>query len=188
MSKKAPLVGFVISVLLVTATVLYYRFFLRTEETFLLDNPTEQSLNIVLNGKKYSLAPKQTASIEVLDGKNTVSAVSEDGKTILKDTFFLAEKPRRGIVNPTFSDYYIFKRYYGYIKNIDSLYKAHQTTIDGKVYFGEIKASKDLFINNFYFNIDQDFPKIVNKHDSIESRTKIFRKNQFLEFYRSNYE
>ncbi|MDR3273293.1 MAG: hypothetical protein LBT29_07420 [Flavobacteriaceae bacterium] len=188
MNKKAPLIGFIIGVLLLTTVVSYYKFFLEKEETFLMDNPTEQSLNITLNGKKYFLAPKQTTYIEILDGKNTISAVSKEGDMVLKDTFFLAENSRRCVVNPTLSDYYIFRRYYGYIKNIDSLYKAHKTVIGGKEYFGEIKIDKNLFINDFYFNIDQDFAKIVNKGDSIESRTKIFRKNQFLEFYRSNYE
>ncbi len=187
MFDKKSLTGLLIAAVLCVIAVLYYKFFIEKEEEFLLDNPTEETTKVILNKKNYVLAPGQSISVPVQEGKNTISSVSGSGNEVLKDTFFMVSKSNRGLINPTLSTYYTFKRYYGHIKNIDSLYKAHKTYIDGHEYVGKVKEQKGLLIQDFYFNVNQNFPKIINKVDSMESRTKLFRKNQFLEFYQSTF-
>ncbi|MDR2121800.1 MAG: hypothetical protein LBP34_01625 [Flavobacteriaceae bacterium] len=188
MSNKNSLWGLLVSISLCVISILIYKFFIEKEDEFLLDNPTENSIKVVFNGETYSLAPGQTLGVPVFSGKNTLSSTYENGDVILKDTFFTVKKTNRGLINPTLSTYYTFRRYYGHIKNIDSLYKTHKTIIDGKEYVGEIKGHKDLVLQDFYFNVNQNFSRIINKVDSIESRVKLFRKNQFLEFYQSTFE
>ncbi|MDR1877261.1 MAG: hypothetical protein LBQ84_06520 [Flavobacteriaceae bacterium] len=189
MSGNSSLRGLLVAISLCVISVLIYKFFIEKNDEFLLDNPTEDTINVIFNGENYLLASGQTLKVSVHQGKNTISSVSgKDGKAILKDTFFTLEKTNRGLINPTGSTYYTFRRYYGHIKNIDSLYKANKTIIGGKEYVGEIKEYKDLVLQDFYFNVNEDFPKVINKVDTMESRVKLFRKTQFLEFYQSTFE
>lgn len=189
MNKNAPLYGFIISIVIIIVVYFSYRMFIKNDNEFLLDNPTDQPIEVILNQENYVLAPRQSVVIVLNEGKNYISSTSLK-KVILKDTFFIAnpKKDVRGVVNPTHSTYYSFKKYYGALAKVDSLYKAHSSMIDNKLYYGDIKEYHNLYINEFYSNINQDFPKIIKKVDSIETRTKLFRKSQFLEFYQTDFQ
>ncbi|WP_128330357.1 hypothetical protein [Apibacter sp. HY039] len=187
MSDKKSLMGLFIAVILSIISFFVYKIFIEKKDSFLLDNPTEKSIDVFLNGDKYVLAPGQTLAVAVKDGRNTISSSTDKGSLILKDTFFNVKRTDRGLINPTLSEYYSFRRYYGHIKNIDSLYKIHKTVIDGDEFVGEIKRYNHLVIENFYYNVNQNFPKVINKVDSVESRVKLFRKNQFLDFYQTSF-
>lgn len=188
MSNKKSLIGLLIAVLLCAFSIMWYKFFLENKDEFLLDNPTSASIKVNFNGKNYILGSGQTIKIPVNKGNNTLSSTSEQGNVLLKDTVIYISNLTRGLINPTRANYLTFKRYYGSIKNLDSLYKAHETHIGGKLYVGEIKKYNKVLIQDFYLNINQNFPKIINKTDSIESRVKLFREDQFLEFYQKSFE
>ena len=44
-----------------------------------------------------------------------------------------------------------------------------------------------LYTDDFYFNIDEDYDKVVKNVQKVESRTKIFRKHDFLNYYKEYY-
>lgn len=188
MLNKNSLQGLCIAISIGLISFFIYKIYIEKNDEFLLDNPSNDEIKVILNGKSYLLAAGQSLSIPVISGKNTISSQDIHGKSILKDTFFVITKNTRGLINPSLSTYFTFRRYYGHIKNMNSLYQAHRRKIDGKEFMGEINEYSQLIIQDFYYNINQNFPKIINKVDSIESRVKLFRKNQFLEFYRSTFE
>lgn len=181
--KNNSLKGLIIALAFCLFSVSVYLLFLKKEDVFLLDNPTDSSIKVVLNNKKYLLGPGQTAKVSIQLGNNTISAKREDSVVLLKDTFFSIENNTRGLINPTLSNYYTFKRYYGYVKNKDSLYNSHHIDIEGKEYKGEIKKYNDLVLQGFSININQEYPKLKKKSDSLTGITKLFRKNQFVEYY-----
>ena len=45
-----------------------------------------------------------------------------------------------------------------------------------------------MYIEDFYYNLDEDYDKVIKNIDKIESRTKIYRKQDFLDFYKENYQ
>ncbi|MDO3388832.1 hypothetical protein QWI17_23495, partial [Gilvimarinus sp. SDUM040013] len=76
-------------------------------------------------------------------------------------------------------------------KNKDSIFLSNNIAIDNKVYHGIIEKSSQLYIENFYYNIDQDYPKMFIKSGGSEKATdlsKIFNKEDFKQFYFENYE
>jgi hypothetical protein len=47
---------------------------------------------------------------------------------------------------------------------------------------------KKLYIEDFYYNVDEDYDKMIKNIDKLESRTKIYRKEDFKNFYKENYQ
>ncbi|HPZ26270.1 MAG TPA: hypothetical protein PKV58_10130, partial [Kaistella sp.] len=77
---------------------------------------------------------------------------------------------------------------YGYGLNKDSLITARGATeIDGKNYVNKPLLFNKLYTDDFYFNIDEDYDKVVKNVQKVESRTKIFRKHDFLNYYKEYY-
>ena len=93
----------------------------------------------------------------------------------------------RGLLNITNSDYYIHRQFYGYVPNKDSLLVASSFEIDGQKFPGHVIHHKKMYIEDFYYNLDEDYDKVIKNIDKIESRTKIYRKQDFLDFYKENY-
>ena len=76
----------------------------------------------------------------------------------------------------------------GYGLNKDSLITARGATeIDGKNYVNKPLLFNKLYTDDFYFNIDEDYDKVVKNVQKVESRTKIFRKHDFLNYYKEYY-
>ena len=79
-------------------------------------------------------------------------------------------------------------RFYGYGLNKDSLIVARKATeIDGKNYVNTPKLFNKLYTDNFYYNVDEDYDKVVKNVQKVESRSKIFRKQDFLNYYKEYY-
>jgi hypothetical protein len=57
----------------------------------------------------------------------------------------------------------------------------------GKDYYGAPKHFNRLYTDDFYYNVDEDYDKVIKNIQDIESRTKIFRKDDFFNYYRENY-
>ena len=107
---------------------------------------------------------------------------------MLYDSGFVVNKDR-GLLNIAHQDYYINEQFYGYGLNKDSLIAARGATlVDGKNYLNEPKHFNKLYTDDFYFNIDEDYDKVVKNVQKIESRTKIFRKQDFLNYYKEYYQ
>ena len=73
--------------------------------------------------------------------------------------------------------------------NKDSLIAVRpRTTIDGKLFVNAPVRFNKLYTDAFYYNIDEEYDPIVKNIQKVESRTKIFRKADFLKYYKEYYQ
>lgn len=186
MKKNPSLIGLLIVGAITVAIVLIYTFVLSKKEGYIIDNPSDTSLNIRINKKEYTIAPQQHIRISLTTG-NTQINYQHAGKTV--DTVVKINRVT-GLINPIRNTYYTFTRPYGYRENKDSIFTSQNISIDNKVYLGMIEQSNQLYIENFYYNLDQDYPKVFLKSDKekMTDLSKIFNKDDFKQFYFENYE
>lgn len=186
--KLSPAVkGLIFSVLAVLFAFGIYFVFLAKKNYYLVDNPTPETYYFKINnGSEKILSSGQFLKVELPKGRNTVSVFDKD-KTKLYDSAFTVQK-NRGLLNITKKDYYIHTQYYGYNIKRDSLLQVlDKTYIDGKEYVGAPVHFNRLYTEDFYFNIDEDYDAVVKNIQKVESRSKIFRKQDFLNYYRNYY-
>ncbi|MEC5394501.1 hypothetical protein [Bergeyella sp. RCAD1439] len=187
MKKNPSLFGFVVAMAAFAAAFGVYFLFLSKPNYYLVDNPTGQTYYFrVNNGDEKILSAGQFLKVDLPRGKNEIK-VYDENKKLVYDSSFTVNKVR-GLVNITHSDYYIHRQYYGYGVKKDSLIEAlPRTEIDGKVYYGGAKKFNGLYTDDFYYNIDEDYDRVVKNIDKVESRVKIFRKQDFLNYYNDYY-
>ena len=169
MKKNPSLIGLLIVCGLAALIVVIYNTFLSKKDGYVIDNPSNKTLTIKINDKDFTIAPQQNARVD------TVVDITR----------------ANGFINPTHQEYYTFTRPYGVRKNKDSIFLSNNIAIDNKIYHGIIEKSSQLYIENFYYNIDQDYPKMFIKSSGSEKATdlsKIFNKEDFKQFYFENYE
>lgn len=184
MKKNPALIGLLVTIGIIILSFGIYKFFLEKKDSYLITNPSEQLLKVQLDNQTYSIAPKQTTEIQMDGGKHSLK-FDYNGKsvdTIINVTRFNA------IINPTRADYYVFLRPYGAGRNRDSLFTSQTITIDEKIYHGNIKHFNEIYIQDFYYNLDQNYPKFFLKKGVPTDLSKIFSKDDFKQFYFENYE
>lgn len=188
MKLTAPVKGFIIALAAALAAFAIYFIFLAKRNYYVVDNPTNQSFyfNINKSGEKI-IAPGQTLKVSLPKGKNEIK-VLDSRRQPLYDSAFEVKKIR-GLINISHQDYYVHTQYYGYNLNKDSLLAQQNTNvIDGKKYFGGAKKFSKLYTDDFYYNVDENYDKIIKNIQEVESRTKIFRKQDYLNYYHENYQ
>lgn len=187
MKKNPALAGFLYACLATIFAFGVYFLFLAKDNYYLVDNPTPNTYFFKINnGDEKILTAGQYLKVDLNKGKNTIQ-VFDENKKMLYDSIFEVKKIR-GLVNIAHSDYYIHRQYYGYNLNKDSLLMSlGQTEIDGEKYYGAPQKAKGLYTEDFYYNIDENYDKIIKNIDKVESRTKIFRKQDFLNYYKEYY-
>ncbi|MDR2205299.1 MAG: hypothetical protein LBE36_03995 [Flavobacteriaceae bacterium] len=188
MSKLSPPVkGLIISLIAVFIAFGIYFLFLSKRNYYVVDNPTNQTFYFNINhSEEQVISAGQTLKISLNKGKNEIKVFDENKKLLFDSTFNVNKI--RGLLNISHSDYYIHRQYYGYNLKKDSLLASQKTVgIDGKMYFGEPELFNKLYSEDFYYNVDEDYDKLIKNIDKIESRTKIFRKQDFINYYRENY-
>ena len=188
MKMSASTKGLIISVIAVLFAFGIYFLFLAKRNYYLVDNPTNDTFYFKINNETENIiAPGQKLQVDLSKGKNQIK-VFDGQKKMLYDSGFVVNKDR-GLLNIAHQDYYINEQFYGYGLNKDSLIAARGATIiDGKNYLNEPKLFNKLYTDDFYFNIDEDYDKVVKNVQKIESRTKIFRKQDFLNYYKEYYQ
>ena len=179
--------GLIISVIAVLFAFGVYFLFLAKKNYYLVDNPTGETYYFRLNkGDEKIIGAGQKLEVNLNKGKNAIQ-VFDAKKDLLYDSAFVVNK-NRGLVNIAHQDYYINEQFYGYGLNKDSLITARKSTIiDGKKFVNEPKHFNKLYTDDFYYNIDEDYDKVVKNVQKVESRTKIFRKVDFLNYYKEYY-
>lgn len=187
MKNNASLKGLLIALTVAVLAFAVYFLFLEKNNTYLVDNPTPKTFYFKLNnGKESVIASGQYVEVDVKKGKNKIR-VFDQNKKLLYDSAFTVKR-QRGLLNIAHQDYYIHRQYYGYDVKKDSLLLAlDQVKIDGKTYFGGAKRFNKLYTEDFYYNVDEDYDQIIKNIDKVESRTKIFRKQDFLNYYKEYY-
>ncbi len=179
--------GLIISVIAVLFAFGVYFLFLAKKNYYLVDNPTGDTYYFKINkGEEKIIGAGQKLEVNLNKGRNGIQVFNAK-KDLLYDSAFVVNK-NRGLVNIAHQDYYINEQFYGYGLNKDSLITARKSTIiDGKKFVNEPKHFSKLYTDDFYYNIDEDYDKIVKNVQKVESRTKIFRKVDFLNYYKEYY-
>lgn len=179
--------GLIISVITVLVAFGIYNFFLAKRNYYLVDNPTEKTYYFKINnGEEKTITAGQKFQVDLNKGKNQVK-VFDNQKKMLFDSAFTVKK-NRGLLNIAHEDYYINEQFYGYGLNKDSLIATRrQTNIDGKMYVNTPVRFNKLYTDDFYYNIDEEYDGIVKNIQKVESRTKIFRKFDYLNYYKNYY-
>lgn len=187
MKKNPALFGLAIALLTAVFAFGIYFVFLEKKNYYLVDNPTPNTYYFKINnGNEKILSSGQFVQVDLKKGKNSIK-VFDDKKNLMYDSAF-SVNALRGLINITHSDYYIHTQYYGYNIKQDSLLQSlGKTEIDGKIYMGEPKRFNQLYTEEFYYNIDEDYDKVVKNIQKAESRVKIFRKQDFLNYYKEYY-
>ena len=185
MKKNPSLFGFLIILAALGVIVLVYNTFLSKKDGYIIDNPTDKSLKINIDEEQYTLAPQQFIRLEIAKGKRKIKY---DFNGVSVDTIIEIRRAS-GLINPTLTDYYIFTRPYGNRPNKDSIFTSQNIAIDNKAYLGIISKNQNLYMEDFYYNLDQDYPKLfIRNNDKKTDLSKIFRKEDFKQFYFENYE
>lgn len=187
MKKNPALFGLVVALLTAVFAFGIYYLFLEKKDYYLVDNPTPNTYFFKINnGEEKIISSGQYLTVDLKKGKNSIK-VFDEKKNLMFDSAFTVNK-QRGLLNITHSDYYIHTQYYGYNLKKDSLLQSLGTTeIDGKQYLGEPTKFNKLYTENFYFSIDQDYDKVIKNIQKTEFRDKIFRKQDFLNYYKEYY-
>lgn len=188
MKKNASLVGFLSAAVFMVLAFAVYFFFLAKKNEYLVDNPTEKTFYFRINGgDEKIISSGQFVKVNLDKDKKNSIQVFDEQKKLLFDSAFRVNKIR-GLINITNSDYYIHRQFYGYVPNKDSLLLANSFELDGQRLPGDVMHRRNLFIEDFYYNVDEDYDPLIKNIDKLESRTKIYRKQDFLEFYKENYQ
>lgn len=185
---SASVKGLIFSLLAVVSAFAIYFLFLAKRNYYLVDNPTPNVYYFKINnGEEKVLSAGQYVKVDLNLGKNNVKVFDQD-KKLLYDSAFTVNKIR-GLLNITNKDYYINTQYYGYGVNKDSLIAVTKGVgIDNKHYVGDVKKTNKLYTEDFYYNLDEDYDQIVKNVAKTESRSKIFRKQDFINYYNNYYE
>ena len=188
MKKLSPnLLGFIIAVLICVVSLWIYFAFIQKKSYQLIDNPGENNLVVTVDERELLIGPKQQVEIELNPGIHTIKAQIENDSVILDATPFKVIK-KRGLINPTLSRYYIYGMPYGPNINKDSIFENLKTTFQGKTYLGDLQIDSAIYVDEFYYNLNEDFPKVTLKSENDTLRRKVFRENDFKQFYFKYYE
>lgn len=179
--------GLIFSLLAMGFAFAIYFLFLAKPNYYLVDNPTPETYYFkVNNGEEKVLSAGQYLKVDLNMGKNKIQ-VFDQNKQMLYDSAFTVNKVR-GLLNITNKDYYINNQYYGYGLNKDSLMATKSgLEIDKKLYLGDVKKINKLYSEDFYYNLDEDYDRIIKNVAKVESRSKIFRKRDFINYYNNYY-
>ncbi|MBB4805119.1 hypothetical protein HNP38_000391 [Chryseobacterium defluvii] len=187
MKNNPSLKGLLIAVAAFVVAFGIYFLFLSKRNYYLVDNPTPNIYYYnINNGSEGIISGGQSVRVDLKQGKNSIR-VFDQNKKLLYDSAFQVDKIR-GLLNIAHQDYYVNRQYYGYNLKKDSLLLTlDKTLIDGKVYLGGAKHFNKLYTEDFYYNVDEDYDKLIKNIDKVESRTKIFRKQDYLNYYKEYY-
>lgn len=187
MKKNPSLVGFLIALVAVLLAFGAYFLWLKKENVYLVDNPTGKTFYFSMNGQaEQIIAAGQYVKVPLSQGKNAIRVLDEAKKPYFDTVFYI--KGPRGLINITHSPYIINTQYYGYDVNKDSLLRALPAMeLEGKTYFGGPRKFSGGYTEDFYYNVHEQYDQIVKNVQKTESRTKIFRKNDFINYYNAYY-
>ncbi|MCX3263547.1 hypothetical protein [Pedobacter agri] len=156
--------------------------------TTLIDNPTGKPLAVTIDGTDYEIPANSFEKIDLEIGHHKISCKAYQ----IADQDLHLDPTEYGVINPTKSKYVIYNIIYTK-KDLSSKFKAYQ--VEGKEIYsllGEPEVTTALFIPDRTLgkgNIDDKEPAFENYNrvnQDYAFLTKIFRLNDFFEFYDKN--
>ncbi|MXV38707.1 hypothetical protein GO491_08485 [Flavobacteriaceae bacterium Ap0902] len=188
MKKLSPnLIGFLLALLICIGSLWIYFSYIQRESIQLIDNPTQSSITVEIDDETYSIAASQHVEVNLSNGTHTLKVESEIDSLNSPSTAFIVDTPR-GVINPIRAKYFIFGMPYGPEVDKDSIFRENGVTYEGKKYQGDVRIDSSLYIKDFYYNLNEDFPPVALKSENKATRKKIFRESDFKQFYFERYE
>lgn len=153
---------------------------------FYIDNPTQESISVNIDGKDYLMETKSMKKIDLKPGEHKMTL--QDGTLV---NFKVSPFNEGGIINPTKSLYAIYSMVYAVEGEEDGFDPFTSIVyIDGVDYEGAIKTTADMFIdNNVYrceYMLREPFPETKTTYDKNYTGniiSKYFDKDEFINFY-----
>ena len=153
--------------------------------TYWIDNPTNNEITVTIDGKDpIKLAPNEFKKMEntIKQGKHTMKV--DDGNEIAFDL-----DKNHIILNPTLSTYVIVLQEYG--TGMASSDNDTVIIIDGVEYegpFPSVMSDPFIYSGDLNFLIDKPFKdEIQSSKTGTVIMKKVFRKNEFINFYNEEY-
>lgn len=148
-----------------------------------MDNPTDQTITVTVDGKEYTLAPLELLPIKGLKkGEHTMQMAGGPELTFTLET--------SSMLNPTLSLYVTDKTEYsgtgGDMDDSDWV----DVTIDGVDYWGPIEVIENqpvIKMDKINYGVLTDFPEEVDTVRDAVIHTKIFRKADYPKYYEEAY-
>lgn len=159
-------------------------FIVSCKDRYLIDNPTNSNIKVYIDNKEYNIGAKKYLRVKLIRGKHRISS-EKDGIKILENENFIIPnqtEAQDALINPTKSQYIIYPLLYSKDSNIKREFKAYD--LEGNEvlsYYGKPVLTDNLFIFDLFGkgNIDKE----VKEYSSSVIQNKIFRKEDFFEFY-----
>jgi len=162
---------------------------LREKGATFIDNPTSQNIVVQIDSKTYQVPAGQFVKADVSLGKHTLTCQA----TGLDNSELIIDPCKQGVINPTKSKYVIYNIIYSE-KDLRSQFKPYQ--VEGREIYSLLGAPEvmdALFIPDRTMgnggNIDVKEPSIKSYNrlnQDYSFLVKIFRLNDFFEFYDKN--
>src|SRR4051812_20761824 len=152
--------------------------------SYAIDNPTDKPLSLTIDGKVYEIAAHDDKSVSLSAGEHTMK-----GDLVGDIRFISYYRGRGGIINPTLSDYVIYRQSFEKENSKSPGYqgKLDQVVLDGVTFEGTMKQANDLFIDkDWTYDVDEELPDSVTEHDNGANNTvhnKVFRSRDFIAFF-----
>jgi len=154
--------------------------------TYSIDNPTDQEIQVSIDGKDaITVGPNELKRVDgtLSNGEHTMKV--GDGQEVK----FNLDKDHV-MLNPTLSTYVVALQEYGV--GMQSSKNDTIISIDGQTYEGPFPlVSNDPFIysGDLNFHVDKPFKdEITTSKSGTVTMKKLFRKDEFLKFYKDEYE
>jgi len=155
--------------------------------SYSIDNPTDKPLSLTIDGKTYDVAAHDGKSLSLSAGEHTMK-----GDMVGDIRFISYFRGRGGIINPTLSDYVIYRQSFEKENTTSPGYKGKldQIVLDGVTFEGTMKQENGLFIDkDWTYDVDEELPDSVTEHDNGANNTvhnKVFRAKDFIAFFEKN--
>jgi len=154
-----------------------------TEVAFTLDNPTDQPLQVSLDGKSYQIAPRTGKNLRLRPGRHTLASPVTGPQAFLVYT-----KSGGGLINPTLSPYVTFNMVYATNDQTAKHFSPmeQEITLDGVTFSGPFRCSRELFIDkDWAFGVHERIPDKIrvgqDRQGNIQG--KVFTREDFVTEY-----
>lgn len=164
-----------------------------TSKEFLIDNPTEKSILVLLDGKSHEIESGQGKVITLKAGKHEISYEGHRVVFVVKPI-----KSMDTIINPTFSTYILYHEVYQLVdteddeREYDRTMKNYLNTYEiglNETLELPLKPVNSLFIEQgdlqWQFGIDKGYPEESSFDDTqrYSVLSKLFREEDFFDYY-----
>jgi hypothetical protein len=153
--------------------------------TYSIDNPTDQAIEVFIDGKgPISIGPKELKKMDgtLSLGEHTMKVGDGEEIKFTLDKDFV-------MLNPTLSTYVAALQEYG--TGIQSTANDTVVAIDGKDYAGPfplVSNAPFIYSGDLNFHVDAPFKDEIHTHQSgTVTMRKLFRKNDFIDYYKKEY-